>query len=379
MSAIELRGLRGDNPLAFMAAVGALVVLARSSPPDARPAVRLSWRSRAGIWRPRLHLEEDLGEEALVARLFERVHRPVKPEAAASFDRIDRELRKVRKQYKAALSEHKQRLKRREFARNSDEERAAWRKGVAPAEASLREVEARWEKAAVAGGQPDATTALGPVVGVHAERFRRFVEEAFERADVRDRRTADFATAFGCECINRDDSIQPTRLSKQNGNSGKNMLRDTAALMQGIRPERLRASLFAEWDYGDEGLGLGWDPRDVRPFAFQAVDPGTTPSVTMHGANLLAYEALPLLPTAPTSRDLATTGTAKVEREEFWSWPIWEAAVGVDVIRTLLALPELHRATPRYERLTPLGIRAVFRSQHYKEGKSQRLRPAKAV
>jgi hypothetical protein len=49
-----LAGLRGDNPLSFMAALGALRVLALAHPEE---GPQMSWAIDGGAWRPVLHLD----------------------------------------------------------------------------------------------------------------------------------------------------------------------------------------------------------------------------------------------------------------------------------------------------------------------------------
>lgn len=93
--------------------------------------------------------------------------------------------------------------------------------------------------------------------------------------------------------------------------------------------DHLTRALFETWDYGDVKRSLRWD-GDERLHAYRAGDPSNEEAETMWGANRLALEALDLFPTVPGD---GTTG---------WSGrqlrlPIWEAPLGLDSIRTLVA------------------------------------------
>jgi hypothetical protein len=209
--------------------------------------------------------------------------------------------------------------------------------------------------------------------------MRDFAETAGSAAEPNDRRLADLAAGFGSEVVvDRDGLLTPTRFSKQNGNSGKNMLLDVSKLMSSVSRSQLAHALFEPWSYSDEGRSLGWDPRDVRPYALQATDPAAG-SRTVHGANVLAYEALGLFPAVPRGRGLVTTGTETVAGAECFSWPVWDHPLVSSVVRSALALSELHEPRPDRTYLRARGIAAVYRCVHYTDGKSQRFRPAEEV
>jgi hypothetical protein len=224
---------------------------------------------------------------------------------------------------------------------------------------------------------PDLTTALGPNLKAPAPMLAKLARRAALAAAPTDRRASDFFAAFGCEAIvEKDGSLVPTRFSKQNGNSGKNMLSDIGLLMGRVSPRQIEESLFETWRYQDDKYSLGWDPRDVRPYAHQAENPDAG-SVTMHGANLLAYEALTLFPAVPRGRGLATTGTVKLEDAEVFTWPVWESFLPIPVAKSLVAHPELTAVTPDRRHLKAIGVVEAYRADHVTVGKSQRFRTAR--
>ena len=75
-SEITLKGINGSNPLAYMAALGALRVLHLVAPED---NVRMGWQS-AGVWMPVIRLSEQMNEDAVAeiiyAKLAEGIDHP---------------------------------------------------------------------------------------------------------------------------------------------------------------------------------------------------------------------------------------------------------------------------------------------------------------
>jgi hypothetical protein len=374
MTTIELDGLSADNPLAFMAALGTLVVADRAWPGG---QVRLAWSERGGAWRPHLEVPGEVSREELLTTLHSGVHRVPKADDENALRVLDKVVAAAKKELKDANDSFKNRLKAKVFKRNSPEAEAFLAAEVMPFQEKLSEAQQVRAAAAEAGATPDLTTALGPNLKVRPERLAKLARQAALAATPADRRVADFFAAFGCEVIlDKDGILFPTRFSKQNGNSGKNMLTDIGLLMQRVSPRQIEESLFETWRYQDRLYSLGWDPRDVRPYAHQAENPDAG-SVTMHGANLLAYEALTLFPAVPRGRVLVTTGTVWLEDAEVFTWPVWESPLPVLVVRSIVADPGLAIPAPDRRFLRATGVVEVYRAEHVTVGKSQRFRAAR--
>ncbi len=94
------------------------------------------------------------------------------------------------------------------------------------------------------------------------------------------------------------------------------------------------------------------------------------PAVTERGANRLAVEALPLFPVQPTASGLGTVSlTERPGEGVFFTWPIWEPAIGLDPVRSLLALKELQGNPPDRRTLRLRGVAEVFRCRRITIGK----------
>jgi cytochrome c553 len=210
--------------------------------------------------------------------------------------------------------------------------------------------------------------------------FRKFALAARDAAlsgDSQSRNDAAFAAAFACEgCINKDGTVQDTAFRTMSGAGHQHFVGTMEELAKGTDREHLRRTLFAGWDYKDGKPSLRFDPVDDRRYALRWGDPSGDATKTMRGANRLAVEALPLLPTCPVGQRLATTG---FNVSKFWTWPIWEPWLTLDVTRTLLALEELQSQIPNRAALLARGVREVFRSERITVGKFRNFTPAAAV
>jgi hypothetical protein len=125
-------------------------------------------------------------------------------------------------------------------------------------------------------------------------------------------------------------------------------------------------------------------------------------SRTVWMANLLAYRALALFPSAPEKGRLGTTGWRETceslkrrnevkrqgqepasWREMEFTWPIWEGSADPDTIRSHMLLPNLGDETPDRSVLRARGIVAVFRSRRIKVGSGANFKinfdPARGV
>ena len=209
-------------------------------------------------------------------------------------------------------------------------------------------------------------------LNVKPEEFRAQAEAAQDQAQLQDRRQADFIAAFGCEIFQTKDrkSIQDTALRTMSGAGHQDFLGTMKKLVAQTDEDHLRSALFETWSYSDLKLGLRWDPEEDRRYALRWGNPSDGNGVrTVRGANRLAVEALPLLPTAPGERELQTTGFSTQAKQASFTWPIWRVAVDIEVVRSLLALRELQRPEPNRMHLNAMGVVETHRSQRVAVGK----------
>lgn len=215
------------------------------------------------------------------------------------------------------------------------------------------------------GGEANPAFTMAQNLNMTAEEFGREAARAAGAARPDLRAWADFLAAFACEACAKDGQIQDTAFRTMSGAGHQHFLEFMATLHSESRADHFDKALFRPWDYSDPKPALRWDPHDYRPHALRANDPSDDPILTMRGANRLAIEALPLFPAVPSGRGLITTGFSGVEI----TWPIWEAPADLGTVRSLVGLSELQAAGSNRSALSARGVRQVYRSRRFTEGK----------
>lgn len=216
-------------------------------------------------------------------------------------------------------------------------------------------------------------------LNVRVDVFRERLVEAAAEATPADRVYADFSAAFGSEVARDNGIIEDTALRTMSGAGHQHFLGSIRELVDSTTRAHLEAALFEPWSYSDERPSMRWDPADDRRYALRADDPSTSPIRTSRGANRLAVEGLPLLPVVPLSGRAATCGFRISGRRVEWTWPIWEPAVELDVVRSMLSLGELQSDRPDRARLRAMGIVEIYRCERVTQGKFRNFTPAWSV
>jgi hypothetical protein len=143
-------------------------------------------------------------------------------------------------------------------------------------------------------------------------------------------------TALGSDLItNSKDSLQPTLLDLTSGN--QRFLNSIIQLSEPLSEDAMRETLFGPWRYRDDHHSLGWDPQTQRLHALRNKLPERDKSNrSVRASVFLAAQALPLFPCFVRGGKLHTTGFYRDRDEDWFSWPIWRAPIGVDTLRSLL-------------------------------------------
>ena len=295
-----LSGLDGSNPLGFLAAVGTLCVLDDVF----AGSVRLGWRRACGSWRP--WLAGCGGDEQEVC---EAMLQALKNAPTGVFD-IGGEIRKEKgkeKEYNKFPFAH--------------------------------------------------------------DRFVRELEDRQGKARPASRRDVDFLAGFGTELYPdaKKGEFQETRfrMVRAGDSNRQGMLFYAKAIREGIGRRHIERTLFQPWDYRDEGYSLRWDPIEDQAYALRWKDPSRSKVAdgpgTMLAANCLAVESLRCFPSFAVGRRAHTTGFLRDEGRGFrFAWPIWTSMVGVETLRSLVALHDLHESPLPRPALLAKGIEEVY-------------------
>lgn len=367
---LALDGLDGANPLGFLAAIGTLVVLHQAGCRESR----LAWRRNGLTWRPQLIGLPTDDPPGLAKLLAERLQAAsVSEESDQKREEADRRFSQKKKEIKDKRKEIKK------LGLRGKEYKEAIEKEIAPMESELKAMRRTWLDA-LRHSVPRPELALGKNIDCTEEEYRGLVEPLLEEARFDKREPLDMLAAFcstGCldesPSKHKEGKLAPTPFSFLSGSGNQNFLKTAKLLLQGDRvsPERLEATLFAPWTYDDEGLSMRWDPVEDRRYALMDRDPTASDNKprTVWMANLLAYRALALFPSAPARSGLVTVGwTQRKGAEPFFTWPLWSHFLEPDSIRSLFLLPELYDETPNRIALRARGVVTTFRSRRIKVG-----------
>jgi hypothetical protein len=130
----------------------------------------------------------------------------------------------------------------------------------------------------------------------------------------------------------------------------------------------------------DDYVGTSFHQGVDRRYALLDRDPtaGNNKSTSEWMANLLAYRALCLFPCVITCTGSTTAGWNSALDEPCFTWPIWQAPLPPDTIRSLLGHAALvTRDIP--STLRHLGIAAAYRSRRIENGDYVNFSPAQGV
>lgn len=226
---------------------------------------------------------------------------------------------------------------------------------------------------------------IGDNLNLPARDFRKHLIEAIRGLDglstAANRVACDYLAAFGSEAICDEKGVMTdTALRTMSGAGHQHFLKFCRDIIRNTEADHIRRTLLANWDYADDGRGLNlrFDPADDRRYALRWDDPSGDPSKTMRGANRLAIEAIPLLPTMPVESGLATVGfTGRGARDTMLVWPIWTSPIVVDVVRSVLG--QTSQLQGEAELARQVGIAIIFRSARITIGKFRSFTPGMPV
>ena len=313
----RLDGLEPDNLLAFMALLGLLRTLEEARP-GWRP--RASWTVAEPPLRPRLHVVENIGSNAVA-------------EAAAEGLTV--------------LARHHDFEGLRDLT-------------LAPEDAAQRLREAA-----------DSDSYI-------AALWAAFVSDAAIARDGKKVEPTPLCFLFGQghqHFLSRLASVPKETVPLKRGSAQKRSVSEA---------ECLGEALFAPWRRPDEATerSFRWDPHEDVRYALRANNPTNkkTKEGTQHGANRLAAVGLSLFTVVPRHRNdrirLALIGGER-ERDgtHTLSWPIWREAVGLAGIRALLGHPYLDKPGIR----AALGVVERRQARRISSGKYMNITRAAAA
>ncbi len=350
--------LDGGNPLGFLAAIGAVQLLAERRREQDETQVRLSWTETR---RPVLAVEGVGDGEVLVALVADLAGRPPAEPAAVETEKVarshfDEARRKDRKK--------KEEIKKRRLPR--DRRKMALDAEHAPLAEEAARLRAEW-LVARARAAPDLTVSMGLDLNLKSDEFADHCRDALDVATAASRRWIDFCASFGVErAVGRMDATPFALIS---GSGHQHFLGTAGDLMVNCTADHFRRALFGPWVATDEGSSFRWDPDDDRRYALMADDPSGNKPKAIWGANRLAFEALRLFTCAPGRGGASTVGWRRNREVEAWRWPLWTCSLSRSVISSILANPDIWRDdSESRNRLRARGVFAVLQTRRIAVG-----------
>ena len=279
----SLRGLRSNDPLAFLAAIGTLRTLAKCS--EFRTP-RLSWEQETSNWTPTIRLESPVTRDRLLNVLTTQLTGPTDAIRYVMSKDANHSVGKLSNLNAVAFRE----LLQAESLSTPDERAlAAYATDAYVDYDEIAEFEVR--KKGTALTRLNVLEFGGPKEYLTSQR--KFVNET-TRSKLR-------RTLFETWDFDDDGSSHRT---------------------------------------------MHWSPTDASRGAYTGVDPTNLPSRTMHGANRLAIAGSRLYTVVPQETDSATVGFVDLGDRYVFQYPIWSSPVALSTIRTLLTHPDIACATP---------------------------------
>jgi hypothetical protein len=357
-----LRGLDGTNPLGFSAALGAVSLL---SDVDRTATVTLAWKVCEGVWVPSI---KGFGQDnkAVARAVAEQLKCPFQPDEEKDRKRSDTQEAHevVKKELKDAMA-----FLKRSGLRGA-EKKVAEEKTLSPIRNKLAPLRSAWLEA-LRESVPSLELSLGEHLNASCPKLRETMLIGLEDASEANRAAIDLLAAFGSDACGhaKTGQMQATPFCFITGSGHQNFLDTARQLVEQVDASRLEAALFTRVEPSDEKLSMRWNPQEDRRYAVMWSDPTASgnKAKTNWAINLLGYRGLRLISSAPTFRGLRTTGWQSGP-DQIWRWPIWNRELSIDVIRSLLTHPLLVSQTPPRDRLSALGVVALFESSRVQVG-----------
>lgn len=383
-------GLDGTDPVTVLAALGLLGLLEQRE-----PDVCLAWRQADG-WRPVLNTRST--EDQVVEYIVEAM---VGNEGACLRMQVDQADQRI-----GQLEQEIDALQQTVDATAAKSEKRAFRARLVELKSALAACRAERKRLEQATTEACTKGVLvrHPIVGEakHLDNVEAggLTAAGFRRVWQEHRTWYLPGLACDVDLVSKQKTIiARTAFSFANNNSGKQLLKDFAALAALVTQARAREAVFGPGREEYPITGLGWDPASQRSYALQARDPQKDVRCRpVHHA--LAFMGLGFLPVVPLGRDRATVGVcawssseahAKEEEEEgeaqegsgrlteYWSWPLWTVPLVPPLVRSVLAIPYIHQPDPPVHMLRAMGIQEVRRSRRFAANKRSYFSPSLPV
>lgn len=367
-------GLEGTSPLGMLASLGLFRLLATRD-----SDVQMGWTRDQG-WHPRFRADCPWDPSVLAEWLATKVCElgTVKSEDIASKQRKAREAKAQIKPLLEAVKKAGMQAKADAKAQGLKGADATThvREATRAAEAKLRAAEAGYQSSLTLLGDAlgQGIAHLGDVIGVQPETFRSKARAALAEPDPEHALVLDCLASHASDARTEGGRLVPTLFSFGNGAGGQCLLKDFRDLAMSVTSEEMSALLSSRTPLRREASSLNWSPLDQRSYAHQWKNPEGEAKQVEVATNALAFIGLACLPAMPGPRRLMAVGFG--DGVSAWTWPLWESPLRLDVVKSLLSVPELQVEEPDRAVLAARGITAHCRARRFSTNKRYFFSPA---
>jgi hypothetical protein len=210
-----------------------------------------------------------------------------------------------------------------------------------------------------------------------SEKVTDFADKAKQSLDASsslNREEADWFASFGSDLVKNDEGelrTTPFDMSVARQKFPADAIKLGSSLMNDEKSrDYFHEALFGPWKYADDQHSFGWDPTTMKMGAFTHKAPTGMANTGVRAAVWLAFESLPLFPCF-YSHGLATRGLQfkRDKRQLSLCWPIWEGAIGLCELKSLLSWPGILDDKISPEEAKGRGLLAIYRSVQFKPNK----------
>jgi hypothetical protein len=229
------------------------------------------------------------------------------------------------------------------------------------------------ERVKTLGERPEFTWSNAVKNAAIAE-LRRESQNALESATPEHHELADWLQAFASELVHKEGVLESTpfdmTVARQLFLADAEWLTKSLAEFDKkrgdeINAESFREALYGPWKYTDNQHSLGWDPATILMGAFTPKAPTSMSKAGVRAAVWLAMESLPFFPCF-FEDGLATCGFVKRGRKRSFHWAIWESALSLAAVRTLLAqAPGIEEKEQAGRGLCAMYTSAIYKPNKY--------------
>ncbi len=197
------------------------------------------------------------------------------------------------------------------------------------------------------------------------DKLYKYAKEAASKVLNGNNRPVDLLASF---CVKGPkETVEKSNWILTTGQGHQSFFKIERNIIEKITEANIKSALFGPPNEKDKGrlISFRWDPEEDRRYALIESDPSDKETLTVLGANALAFEALRSFPAfVIQGKKLGMVAWNKTG--DTVRWPLWKYPIEIEVVKSLLRIPEIWEVPDRSEskeKLLKMGVFAVVESK----------------